>query len=66
MIYNQYTAFTQSKQIKILIITLITLMAMATNMKLPFMAKQTKSHLHISYEVDFNVDDALRAIMEYP
>ena len=47
-------------------IALITLMAMATNMKLPFMAKQTKSHLHISYEVDFNVDDALRAIMEYP
>ena len=42
MIYNQYTAFTQSKQIKILIITLIILMAMATNMKLSFMAKQTK------------------------
>ena len=50
MIYNQYTAFTQSKQIKILIITLITLMAMATNMKLSFMAKLTKSPLHISYE----------------
>ena len=63
MIYNQYTAFTQSKQIKILIITLITLMAMATNMKLPFMAKQTKSPLHMKRT---DVDDAMAALMEYP
>ena len=44
-------------------IALITLMAMATNMKLPFMAKQTKSHLHMKRT---DVDIAMAAIMEYP